>query len=90
MRLIREQCEHIEKLNEESVSSSGQEEHSEVQDDYNIQEKGWMKLVRHTGKYNYNSDVDESTRTDIDNHKYENEVNEEEDMQNKILHICYD
>ena len=38
MRLIRGQCEHGERLDEEAVSTSSWKEHSELEDDCNTQE----------------------------------------------------
>ena len=56
-----------------------------------FRKKSWMKMMIHTGKYIYDSAVDESTSTDDEDcHHHGNEVHEEEEyvQQNKILHIC--
>ena len=52
MKVIRKQREHSERSDkEEVVSNSSWKELSEVKHDCNIQEKGRMKLMIHTGKY---------------------------------------
>ena len=52
MRVIRKQCEHGGRSDEEEAVSNGSgKELSEVLDDCNIQKKGGMKLMMHTGKY---------------------------------------
>ena len=88
MRLIREQCERGERSDEEAVSSSSWKEHNEVQDDCNIQEKR-LDEATETHWELYNSDVDESTSTDVDCHDHENEVNKEEDVEQNLTYPVF-
>ena len=90
MRVIRKQCEHGERSDEEQAVSNGSwKELSEGQDDCNIQEER-LDEANDTHWEVYDSAVDESTGTDDEDcHDHENEVHEEENVQqNKILHIC--
>ena len=82
MRVIRKQCEHGERSDEEEAVSNGSwKELSEVQDDCNTQEE---RLDEANEKHweVYDSAVDKSTSTDDEHcHDHENEVHEEEDVQ---------
>ena len=63
MRVMRNQCEHGERSDEEeAVSNSGWKELSQVQDDCNIQEKR-LDEANDTHWEVYDSAVDESTST---------------------------
>ena len=82
MRVIRKQCEHGERSDEEEAVSNGSwKELSEVQDDCNIQEER-LDEANDTHWEVYDSAVDKSTSTDDEDcHDHENEVHEEEDVQ---------
>ena len=90
MRVIRKQCEHGERLDEEETVSNGSwKELIEVLDECNIQEER-LDEANDTHWEVYDSAVDESTSTDDEYcHDQCNEVHEEEYIQQtKILHIC--
>ena len=91
MRVIRTQCEHGERTDEEEAVSNGYswKELIEVLDDCYIQEER-LDEANDTHWEVYDSAVDESTSTDAEDcHHHKNEVHEEEYVeQNKILHIC--
>ena len=77
--MIREQCKHGDRSDEEEAISSGSwKELSEVYDDCNIQER--LDEANQTKWEVHDSVVDESNSTVEDCHYRENEVHEEEDV----------
>ena len=88
MRVIRKQCEHGERSDEEEALSNGSwKELSEVQDDCNIQEER-LDEANDTHWEVYDSAVDESTSTDDEDcHDHENEVHELKEVEISELQI---